>query len=76
MNKPTETELYARDMTPPMWAKSRPAPWMYMGWIKNPPSVEATFESLCDEAVCVAEGGDVREIDIYPQGAVIWLKEA
>ncbi len=57
----------------PEWATRRTAAWHYTGWIqRNPPRM--TFEELCKRAV-VSYHGRVREIDLYPEGATMWIEE-
>ncbi len=62
------------------WARDRGEPWIYVGWIKNPPYAgsdgKLSFNDYLEEAKKQrSDHGEIRELDVYPQGAVCWVKE-
>lgn len=67
---PTLFPYLIQKMTVPSWAVERPEPWVYAGWIANPPAV-STFDELLAQATKSSQF-TVREADLYPQGAAIW----
>ena len=56
----------------PAWVKPRLG-WKFVGWIPRDPLFE-TFEELVEDAR-KSDHGELREVDIYPQGAAAWIKE-
>ena len=54
------------------------SPWRYVGWISNPSSASnihgKSFEQHCANATR-SDHGETRELDMYPWGAVAWMKE-
>ncbi len=67
------TKRDGKKQTPlPEWAVARHG-WRYVGWISRK-TVYATFEEFCERAV-VSDHGETREIDLYPEGATVWVRE-
>jgi hypothetical protein len=58
--------------TLPKWAEDRDD-WNYAGWIRRPPII-STFEELCTRETR-SDHGELREVIIYQEGAVVWWKE-
>ena len=62
----------------PEWAESKARlrnGWVYSGCIKNPTRCRASFDELCEEVRRTSDRGEIREVDIYPEGATCWYKE-
>jgi hypothetical protein len=57
----------------PPWATAREG-WRFAGWISRQGNSSKTFEELVERTI-QSDHGEVREIDIYEQGAVCWIKE-
>lgn len=56
----------------PIWVKVRVG-WRYVGWIARAPAI-GTFEEHVEE-LRRSDHGELREVDIYPEGAACWMKE-
>jgi hypothetical protein len=70
---PTESE--AKEWGFPLQAQSRGEPWQFVGWIKKMvPGRPESFEKLCQRAG-QSDHGETREVEIFPEGAVVWYKE-
>ena len=54
----------------PNFAKRRPTPWIFSGWIKK----DELYEELLERVMKTDDHGETREVDIYPEGAVTWYK--
>lgn len=54
------------------WIKIRVG-WQYVGWIARSLAT-STFEELVEKGRR-SDHGELREVDIYPEGAACWMKE-
>ena len=57
--------------TLPKWARAREG-WWYCGWIRF--TTPGEFNQACYRALR-SDHGELRGLDIYPEGAVEWCKE-
>jgi len=55
----------------PDFAKRRSAPWIYTGWIAKGDD----YGELLERAMKVNDHGETRKVDVYPEGAVTWMKD-
>ncbi len=60
----------------PGFAKERDNNWRYVGWIENTvhPEWDKTYDVYLEAAV-ISRNGELREVDVYPEGAVCWVKK-
>lgn len=59
----------------PNWVRLRPQPWKFGGWISYKPSISGLdFDELVQKSLR-PDHGEIREVDYYEEGAVIWWKE-
>lgn len=56
----------------PDWIIPRPG-WRFAGWFPREPAY-STFEELLKNAQH-SDHGELREVDVYPEGAAEWFKE-
>ena len=57
------------------WKERRREGWLYIGWIKNPTECRTPFKELCEKVRGTSNYGEIREVDIYPEGATCWVKK-
>jgi hypothetical protein len=55
----------------PEWAKYRPVPWEFVGWIGPGPNMKRLAQ-----ASLRSDHGELRENDEYPEGIACWYKES
>ena len=53
----------------PSWVQPRSPEWSYVGWFPT----GGTFEEHLEKAQR-SERGELREVDIYEEGAAVWVK--
>lgn len=58
----------------PSWATRRDFPWVYVGWIENPPGTGDSFDEVISGQL-KSDHGEIREVDRYPEGATCWCRE-
>ena len=60
----------------PKWVIQRDDSWQYCGWDDREymHDEKSTWESR-KKAMLEAEPGQIREIDDYPQGSVLWVRD-
>ena len=58
---------------PPFAYKERPEPWHYCGWIPRKPQGVIFEDAVKREKR--SDHGELREVDIYEDGAVFWWAE-
>ena len=79
---PKGTWFYLPDTAPlslddprpfPTWARKRPPPWEFMVWLRKTAVGPAEYPLFQRDAV-LAEAGDIRERDDYPEGFIVWRR--
>ena len=77
---PEGTWFYLPDTVPlsrddprpfPTWARKRPPPWEFMGWLRKMAVGPAEYPLFQRDAV-LTEASDIRERDDYPEGFIVW----
>ena len=56
----------------PSWITPRIG-WTFTGWFPNTPII-GSFDELVKNAK-LSDHGELREVDIYPEGVATWYKE-
>lgn len=68
-------DMNLNNINMPSWVKPRPAPWKYAGWISREPAFGRDFDEVIKAIPLISDHGEIREVDIYEEGAAEWLKD-
>ena len=71
---PDTAPFSATDPQPfPSWARKRPPPWSFVGWLRRAAVGPGEYPQFQQDAL-TAEPGESRERDDYPEGFMVWSR--
>lgn len=71
---PDTAPFSATDPQPfPTWARTRPPPWVFVGWLRRTVVGPVEYPHFQQDAM-TAEPGAIREREDYPEGFVVWSR--